>query len=178
MGPKDDDWVDCLTGETRPRAFPRTARMRERVYAPLGGASLTKRSHKDECDINKIAERCRVLGQVPAELARPGVFGDFTRAGDLADAMMNLQRANEDFMDLPARIRSLFDNDPVRLLEAAGDPEQEERLREAGLGPLMDAIHGPSEPETPQPSDGEDVQRPAPSAPPPSDDGGESTPDQ
>lgn len=168
-----EDYVDRLTGEVRPFGFPRTARMATRVITEVTMLSRTKQAHKDECDIRKIHERVMKTGQIPGHLVREGVFGDFTQAGDLQEALERVQQAREDFDALPSAVRDFADNDPVRLLEIVGDPEFAEEAREAGLGSLMEYFHGPHEPSEPdvQPADAGSGQRPAASGEKPADAG-------
>lgn len=68
-------------------------------------------------------------------------YGDFTNVGDYRSALEAVQRANENFMQLPAELRARWDNDPQKFLEYAHNPENLPEMRKFGL----------AKPETPEP---------------------------
>lgn len=76
-----------------------------------------------------------------------GSYGDFTSALDYQSSLNQVIDAEAAFMDLPAKVRARFGNDPAQLigfLESADPADLEESVK---LG-LRDA---PPEPPPPQP---------------------------
>jgi phage internal scaffolding protein len=95
------------------------------------GKSLTVQSFAEDADINVIMERYGVTGQMPLNPKTP-MYGDFSNINDYQSSMNAIINAQRDFMDLPAKIRARFDNNPQRLLEFM---EDKQNLEEAiGLG--------------------------------------------
>lgn len=60
-------------------------------------------------------------------------FGDFSEATDYASSMLQIQRAEEDFLELPVSIRKRFSQDPQKLLEFLNDPKNREEADKLGL---------------------------------------------
>lgn len=82
--------------------------------------SLTEQEHAQEADINYIAERFMRTGEMPQVLQLP-TAGDFNGIFDFQTAMNQIAQAKLEFMKLPAKIRSRFENDPAQLLEFVQD---------------------------------------------------------
>ena len=94
--------------------------------------SMTDRSFKDECDINKIVERCMRVGW-PED---PGTaqYGDFaTLPGTLQEAFDMIDDAGVKFAALPSDVRKAFDNDPMQFLLSFQDPAKKDLLVAHGL---------------------------------------------
>lgn len=90
-----------------------------------GGECLTVQSEKDNCDINVLVERLGI-----GEIARtappydPRAFGDFTHMPKDPHEVLQVVRELEDaFMELPARVRERFENDPLRFYEFTQNQE-------------------------------------------------------
>ena len=66
------------------------------------------------------------------------VYGDFDGEFDLLTAQGHIERANQIFADLPSEVRNEFDNNALAFVQFAGDPQNNERLRE-----LLPAIAEP-----------------------------------
>jgi len=94
--------------------------------------SLAQQHMKDESDINTIVTRFGLGYKAPVGLRMPQ-FGDFTGIGDYQEALVALQRAQDDFMKLPASVRSTFGNDPGAFVDFAADPANLPRFAEMGL---------------------------------------------
>lgn len=94
-------------------------------------ASLTVQSSKDECDINNIVNKLLRSGEPLPELR--GVYADLSGMPDLQSALDQVVAADEAFMALPARVRTFFDNDPVKLVAFAQDPANLPKAIELGL---------------------------------------------
>jgi phage internal scaffolding protein len=95
--------------------------------------SLTKQSFVDECDINQIIERARNGADISHLNARSPQFGDFSNIPDYRSACDVVNRANSMFMELDARVRERFANDPGRMLEFMRDPANREDCVKLGL---------------------------------------------
>lgn len=124
-------------------------RPHKRLQTPVGTESMTKQSHKHECDIHNIL----------AQFKRTNIWTHVTNArasyedlpGDLdyQAALNTILQAQGAFDDLPSAVRDHFSNDPERFLSAIGDPGQREKLTEFGV------FRKPAEPapvRPPQPS--------------------------
>lgn len=95
-------------------------------------ASLAQQQFKDECDINTILERFGVTGELPSARAVPQYF-DATGITDYHSAMNQVVQAQTAFAELPAKIRSRFENDPGRLIEFLDDENNRKEAIELGL---------------------------------------------
>lgn len=125
--------------------------------------SLTQQQFVEESDINYIANRYGLTGELPQVLDLPK-YGDFTGVFDFQTAQNTVRKALEQFMTLPAKLRTRFDNDPNKLLQFMEDPENRDEAEYLGL---VNKRNAPTEPP-PSPN----VSAP-PSAPPNKATGGE-----
>lgn len=78
--------------------------------------TLTQQNFKEETDINTIVERFGVTGQMPENIKTPS-YGDYTNIPDFQTALNQVVAAKEAFMELPAKVRARFENDPQQYLE-------------------------------------------------------------
>lgn len=86
--------------------------------------SKTVQSEKDACDINIIVSRAETSGFAAWTDMRSPEWGlDVSEVSDYHSALNFVQAAGEQFMQLPAKIRSRFDNDPGKFLAFVEDPE-------------------------------------------------------
>lgn len=97
-------------------------------------ASLTVQEHALDADINEIARRWDLLGQMPANPRLP-MTGDFTHITDYQSALEAVRQADANFMELTPEVRAAFENNPQLLLQAVETPGNEQRLRDLGLLP-------------------------------------------
>lgn len=105
---------------------------RKVVLDQSGQTSKTQQHFKDECDINQILERFRETGVIDHIKTTQAQYG-YAPAITFTEAMLTVATANENFMQLPADIRSAFKNDPALFLDAAADPEKRGLFEELGL---------------------------------------------
>ena len=95
-----------------------------------------KQSFKDECDMNRIVGRISKTGFIPLEAQdslRRQVFADASAAPQsLEDAYAIVERADQAFNSLPARLRERFGG-PSGLLEFLDDPENLKEAQDLGL---------------------------------------------
>ncbi len=108
-------------------------RERKRVYAPVGGPSLTKQAARDECDINIILKKGADTGLVAHLNAAQKAYMDLSESTDYKTSVDAVNAARDAFLALPAHIRQEFDNDPAKLLAFAEEPVNIDRLVELGL---------------------------------------------
>ena len=94
--------------------------------------SRTAQEFAKEVDINTIAERYRLTGELPENV--PQVFqGDFEQVTDFQSAMNLIVAARESFQAMPAEVRSRFDNDAQKFLDFTSDPANFETAAKLGL---------------------------------------------
>jgi len=106
--------------------------------------SLAQQNFKDECDINYIVRQFGLTGELPGQPLSPQ-YGDFTGVLDYHSAVNAVLAAQDDFMELPAQLRSRFNNDPAELIDFLQLEENREEAIKLGLV----AAKPISEPETP-----------------------------
>lgn len=94
--------------------------------------SLTQQQFVEESDINYIAEQYSLNGTTPQVQVLPQ-FGDYEGIFDFQTAQNAVVKATQDFMTLPAKMRTRFDNDPQKLLTFLSDPENRAEAEFLGL---------------------------------------------
>lgn len=107
--------------------------------------SLTHQEFVEESDINYIAEKFMKTGEIKQVLHLP-TQGDFEGIFDFQTAMNTIVQAKQEFMSLPAKIRSRFDHDPQKLLEFIYNPANRKEAEGLGLiEPKIDTSPDPLE---------------------------------
>lgn len=79
------------------------------------GASKTKQSFRDECDITRIVNRFHQTGQLPPSRKQP-IFADVSAMGDYRDMIHRQRLGRALFSELSAEERAAFSNDPAQYL--------------------------------------------------------------
>lgn len=104
--------------------------------------SMTQQQYLLEADINDIIARYQNGNVTPQTGSREPIFGDFSdeAIGDFHQAMQTIAGLNELMMQLPAKVRSRFQNNPAAVLDFVRDPANIAEARELGL------IDAPPEP--------------------------------
>ena len=116
--------------------------------------SRTKQSFRDECDINNILRQFNVTGQLPSGSVQPQ-YGDFSGITDYQSALNAVMAAQDSFLQLPAKIRAKFDNDPALFVEFASDEANKDEMKALGLlrEQTVQAVDtSPSEPVSGEPA--------------------------
>lgn len=108
------------------------------------GPSMTKQSHKDDCDVNIIVARFVKTGVLPED-SRVPQYGDVSSL-EFQEAMLVVAEAKSAFQLLPAAVRDRFKNDPAEMLAFCEDPRN--RAEAASMG-LMDPLPPPPVPAAP-----------------------------
>lgn len=97
--------------------------------------SKAQQNQADEADINTIVKRFNVTGQLP-QIPLPPRLEEFGEIFDFQSAMNTMAAAKASFNQLPAEVRSQFNNDPhafVSYTDAALEAGDLELLRKWGL---------------------------------------------
>lgn len=97
----------------------------------------TRQEFADECDINVLMARYEKHGVLNHYNAAAPEYFDASEVPDLQTAITAMREAERAFMTLPATVRREFDNDAVKFVAYAQDPENLERMREWGLAPPL-----------------------------------------
>lgn len=93
--------------------------------------SMTRQEFAEDCDINTIMARYETTGNFHAPFAKEAHYADYTAApGSLMEAMEIMRSGEAAFMQLPAKVRREFDNDPMQFVEFASDPANLDQMRE------------------------------------------------
>lgn len=97
--------------------------------------SLAIQSERDECDINTIVKRFGLTGELPFGVDVP-VYDDFTNIpNDYHQALSFIMAADDTFMEMPADVRSRFDNDAGKFLAFVNDSSNYDEAIALGLVP-------------------------------------------
>lgn len=104
-----------------------------RIQKSFSTPSLTKQSHRDECDINRIMAKYEKTGVIDHVNTYQGNYGDATGVTSYHQAMNQIRAADDAFMSLPSQIRAKFQNDPGTFLEFMDDPENNDEKILLGL---------------------------------------------
>lgn len=98
------------------------------------GPSLTKQEFAKESDLNYLMKRYTATGILPGFFGKEApVFADCVNAGSFYEATNRVKAAEEAFADLPAEIRTRFNNQPVELIEFLCDRRNRPEAEELGL---------------------------------------------
>lgn len=97
------------------------------------GVSMAKQSMRDETDINNILRRYVKSGSLTHLAQNPGQFADVSEIGDYRSALEQVRSAEATFMNLPARVRTRFNNDAAEFLDFVTTPGNEDELKSLGL---------------------------------------------
>lgn len=104
--------------------------------------SMTQQQYANECDLNNLVDKnmqfkdpafltkLQLLGA--GEKVQP-LYGDFSDVPTYENALNTINKATDDFMSLPAKIRARFENDPVKLLEFVNNPDNYEEGLSLGI---------------------------------------------
>lgn len=98
--------------------------------------SLTDQTQKDDCDVNRILAKFRETGSLIDPLhpgTRKPIFGDFTDIPDYQGALDIIIRSDEAFMQLPAKVRERFGNNPQEIFDFLSDEKNRQEAIELGL---------------------------------------------
>lgn len=103
-----------------------------RVPTELSDEKITEDCHKDNCDINVLVARHRKIEDIDHVNHAASQFG-FATAQTYQDAMFTVAKAQEMFMQQPAKVRKQFGNDPSAFLDFVSQPKNAKAMVEMGL---------------------------------------------
>lgn len=109
-------------------AYGKKIKYRYKSNAP----TLTEQAHKDSTDINKIIEKYKRTG-VMEHIARTQPKYDVATPYDYHEAMNVIANANSEFEKIPAKIRAMFNNNPMDFFEFVQDEKNIEKMQDLGL---------------------------------------------
>lgn len=121
--------------------YARSARNYDRnevsAYTALTCPEPTKtQQHQAEAaDINNIVRNFGVTGKLPLNVRQP-LLVDFDAPLDYRMMVDLLRDARDQFMKLPAKVRSRFANDPGAFVDFCSDSGNLDELRKMGLAPI------------------------------------------
>lgn len=96
--------------------------------------TLTQQHFADNADINILVKRLGLEdAPLPVEAFDPRYYGDFSNVPDLRTALDLVRDAENRFMELPARLRSKFDNSSAKLWSWIQDPDNGPEAVRLGL---------------------------------------------
>lgn len=116
------------------------------------GGTRVQQNQKDQCDINKIVGRYQRTGSITHIAKAISEFGDFSEVGDFFTAVTKVQAAQEAFDSLPAKVRSVVDNDTVKFVEFVENEKNFDECVELGLLDARPEVEKESLPGDPPPA--------------------------
>lgn len=102
------------------------------VTINFGKRSMTKQSHKDECNINKIVNKYMRTGQIDNLMKNPPNYM-YCTSETFQESLNIIDTAQKMFDDMPSQIRNKFENDPAKFLDFVQNPENLNEMRSLGL---------------------------------------------
>jgi phage internal scaffolding protein len=96
--------------------------------------SLAQQHARDESDINTIVKRFGLTGELPSNVRTP-TYGDFSDAMDYHTSLNAVRAADAAFMQLPADIRTRFNNDAGAFVDFVSDDNNRAEAEKLGLVP-------------------------------------------
>lgn len=113
----------------------------------------TKQSFADDCDINHIMKKFQSNGFIPP-INQNGKYMDHSSM-TLHESMLIVAEGKSMFEELPSHVRKQFDNDPVKFLEYAENPQNQQGMIDLGLAQRITPIDLPpgDTPPSPTPPD-------------------------
>lgn len=105
--------------------------------------SRTEQQHLEESDINYIADKFMRTGELKQVVNLP-TMGDFEGIFDFQTAMNTIVAAKQEFMKLPPKLRSRFENDPAQLIAFLNDDANREEAEFLGLVPKRAKLDAPT----------------------------------
>lgn len=95
-------------------------------------SEFTKQEFKDECDINVLMSHYKRTGEIPNLNERAPQYLDVSGA-DFQQAMDFVAGAKSMFHEMPAHIRSRFENNPALFLDFCSQEKNRPEMAEMGL---------------------------------------------
>lgn len=109
------------------------------------GESMTQQDDAHDADINIIMKSYSPGALLP-QITKTPLYGDFTTTNDYRTMVETVRAADAAFAEVPAAVRSRFNNDPSEFIKFANNKDNLEELRKMGLAP-----QAPEPPKPPEP---------------------------
>ena len=106
---------------------------KRRVTTNSHGNSLTDQSFKEQCKASNIIDKFKKTGQVSHLAKNQGAYFDSSTVPDLHGAMLQVQAAKNEFMQVPAKIRQKFHNKMENYHAFLSDPANDVEAVKLGL---------------------------------------------
>lgn len=126
--------------------------LRRRVSLDMSHPKITDQSSKATADINNIMLQYSKTGLLPVTKEKVAQYIDNTNVMPLEDAHALITTARNLFMELPAQIRKLMDNDPTKLESFIQDKENFDILVKHGVLDKKVEKVSPSDPPKAKPA--------------------------
>lgn len=94
---------------------------------------MTEQHHKQACDVDLILRKYDKTGLITHVNNAVAHYGDYTEVNEYQECLNLVNKAKDDFLQLPSEIRKRFENDPGLFFEFAGNPANRDALVELGL---------------------------------------------
>lgn len=125
------------------------AKRRHKFVSVPEGESLTQQSDAEDADINVIMARYERTGMMP-DTGIKALQGDFSGGADFRSLQDKLREARDLFMEVPAKIRARFGNDPAEFIDFVQDPDNADELVKMGLANAEKKDENPLNAESPR----------------------------
>ena len=104
-----------------------------RIQIDCSEEKLTDQSYAKAADINNIMANYHKTGVLPQTREKLARYIDTTEIPSLIEAHELIEQSKNMFMELPAHIRKLMDNDPTKMESFIKNPENHDTLVKYGL---------------------------------------------
>ena len=108
---------------------------RRKVMTVNVDPSKTDGSYKKDCDANEVIKKFLKTGVIDHVKQGQGYYGDISDMPGLLEGMERINQAKDEFMQVPAKIRAMFQNDVRNFYNYVADPANQEHCVELGLIP-------------------------------------------
>lgn len=120
-----------------------------RVQVDFPLPSMTQQYFQEEADINSIIAKNPDINQVQYLNKAKAYYADVSEVGDYYSALDKVEKAEESFANLPAKIRHRFENDPGLFLEFVSDPKNIDEMVKLGIADREAPESSVNEPTSP-----------------------------
>ena len=103
----------------------------KRVLLHTNGTSKVQQHLKEECDLDKMLEKYKRTGQI--KVRQNPMFEDFSNLSSFHEAQNALIAAKNAFLEVPAKVRQRFDNDPQKMIDFLADQKNLAEAIDLGL---------------------------------------------
>jgi phage internal scaffolding protein len=97
------------------------------------GESLTQQHFQPETDIKNIIKKHDRTGIIQHVARGVAQYGDYSEVNEYREALDMVNSANASFMELPAEIRAMFENNAGAFFEFATNPANADEMVQLGL---------------------------------------------